>query len=393
MKLILYPVLLALIVFQANQSHGQISINALPFSPSVTDFDSYNPSSATDFSATLPTGWSGVSSGTAAYRGQGVGTSLSGGNWAYGGTGDYSLGALHSTIVGDITYSVNFINNSGTTIGSLLFSWDYKQFRFANNSGWECSGIGALSGNATLDAKDFNGSSTGTNGIPVTTCVSPFTLTNLSIANNATFGISWTTTDSALADNGVSIDNFVVRANQSALPIRIAKLEVLSKSASTIALRWKIESSEALRSTVLERSWDGLGFAPVKAFEEINAKNSSETFLDKKPNSGLNVYRLRMTDLVGNVSFSASQVVRIEGKSLAEATVFPNPCAAELKVSFPFSEQPTEAFIINFFGQPVRNFKSVQSGAGLDVSNIPAGQYLLQIVRGNEKRVLVFRRM
>jgi hypothetical protein len=172
----------------------------------------------------------------------------------------------------------------------------------------------------------------------------------------------------------------------------MAKLEVLSKSHSEIEIRWNVESSEALHSVVLERSCDGLAFAPIKAHEEINSKNSRKTFLDTKPNSGLNIYRLRMIDLAGNVSHSASQVVRIVAL-LTNATVYPNPCGNLLNISFSPAAQTADIEILNLFGQPLRQFKSVANGAGLDLSNIPAGHYFLQIQQEQKKKLLAFTRL
>jgi Putative metal-binding motif len=191
---------------------GQISITSLPYKPAVTNFNSYNPSDATNFAATIPSGWSGSSSATSTYSGQGTGTTGTGGYWGLGSSSDFSLGALRSGTPGNITYSVSFVNNSGATISALNISWFYEQWRFSNTSGWDCSGTGALAGNATLNSKDFTGSASGTNGTVASSTVTPFLLTGLSIANGATFGISWTTTDASGGDNAISIDNFTLSA-------------------------------------------------------------------------------------------------------------------------------------------------------------------------------------
>ncbi|MFN0034245.1 MAG: HYR domain-containing protein [Saprospiraceae bacterium] len=199
---------------------GQISIAALPYTPATTNFNSYNPSNAANLTATIPTGWTAASSGTAAHNGQGTGTSATGGYWAYGASGEFSLGALRSGTPGNITYTVSYTNNSGATITSLRLGWDYEQWRYANTSGFNCTGTGSLSGNAILDGKDFAGGATGTNGVVSVTSIASFNLTGLNIANGQSFGISWVTTDISGSDNGISIDNFSITAvNCSALTI------------------------------------------------------------------------------------------------------------------------------------------------------------------------------
>lgn len=203
-------VFIALTFFFISDVTAQISITTLPYASGVTDFNNYNPNSAANLTATIPAGWTASSSGAAAYNGQGTGASNVGGYWAYGSASEYSLGALRSGTPGNITYTVTYINNTGTTINGITLEWDYEQWRYANTSGWNVSGTGALAGNATLNALDFAGVAAGTNGTVSVTEIGPVTLSGLSIANGASFGISWITTDITGSDNGVSIDNFSI---------------------------------------------------------------------------------------------------------------------------------------------------------------------------------------
>jgi hypothetical protein len=205
-------ILTALILLvSAETLQAQVSITALPFAK-TDDFNAYNPTTAPTMASTLPTGWTG--SGVAVYNGRGTGTNTAGAFYAFGTTisADYSAGALRSgSLV--ISYTVGFTNNSGGTITDLTFSWNYEQWRFANTSGWNATGTGALASNTTLNGKDFTGSASGTTGTVATTAVAPFTLSGLSIAPGQSFGITWATTDATGADNGVSIDDFNIQAS------------------------------------------------------------------------------------------------------------------------------------------------------------------------------------
>ena len=196
---------------------GQISITSLPYSPTVTEFNSFNPNSLSNLNSTIPPGWSGSSTGSQApYRGQGTGTGNNNtdGFWGFGANADFSLGAERNGggNTYDITYSVSYINNTTCNITSLSFSWNYEQWRYKNTSGWNCTGTGALSGNTQLDSKDFVGSGSGTDGTSTTTSMGSFTLTGLNIAVGSSFGVSWNTTDPNNPDNGISIDDFNISA-------------------------------------------------------------------------------------------------------------------------------------------------------------------------------------
>jgi len=226
--------LVIVLILGVNGVKGQISITSLPADYS-NNFGNYNPSSAGNVPSTInssgtstaglssaTTGWS-VSSTSAAYNARGTGSATSGGFYAYySGTGtEFSLGALPSSS-NTHTYTISFTNNSGSTITSLTMSWDYEQWRYggSNTSGWDCTGTGQLSANSTLNGKDFSGANSTAGAISggLTTAISSFTLSGLSIANGQSFGITWVTTNLAGADNGVAIDNFTISASGTVSP-------------------------------------------------------------------------------------------------------------------------------------------------------------------------------
>ena len=189
----------AFVALGASTGSAQVSLTGTP-NPYVETFNSYRGSAAT-----LPTGFS---VGTGSYNGTGTGTGTAGGYYAFAPTGnttDYSFGVLRSGC-GVFTLASSFTNATGSTITSLTLTLDYEQYRFANTSGLDASGTGAISGQ-NVDVLDFTGSASGTTGTPAIT-TRTVTLNNLTIANGATFGFSFATTDAAGSDNALAIDNF-----------------------------------------------------------------------------------------------------------------------------------------------------------------------------------------
>ncbi len=184
-----------------SSAHAQISLTGSP-NPYTQNFNTYLGTLAT-----VPAGWTVAFSGTATFNGVGTGTSATGGAWAYGTGGENSFGALRSATPLNITEAVSFTNNTGSTLTTLTITFNYEQWRYANTSGWDLSGTGALTGNALVNAADYVGLAAGTNGTPTSVPIT-LALTGLSIANGATFGLSWLTTDQTGSDNGVAIDDF-----------------------------------------------------------------------------------------------------------------------------------------------------------------------------------------
>lgn len=186
---------------------AQVSLSSLTYS------ENFNSFAGTALS--MPAGWTASFSGTPTYGGTNGGTTATGGVWAFGTTGEYSLGALRSGTPGNITFDVSFTNNTGSTITSITFTWDYEQYRYQNTSGFTLAGTGALS-LASLSSYSLSGSATGTSGTATVTPVS-VTLSSLSISNGSSFGLRWVTTDLSGTDNNLAIDNFSMTAT-SAVP-------------------------------------------------------------------------------------------------------------------------------------------------------------------------------
>ena len=289
---------------------GQISITSLPYNPSVETFNTYNPTSVTILS-TLPNGWSALSSVSSVYNSRNNGSINTGGYYSYGITGgsDWSIGGLRSgngtsTGVGNITYQIRFINNTLSPITELSLSWDYEQWRFSNNSGWNCSGTDSLSTNTILNSKDFLGSSTGTNGVSTTTTISNFTLTGLNILVGGQFGIKWITTDPANADNGISIDNFKITIPYVlGLPIELMSFEGSKKEEYNV-LKWQTASEHNNSHFILERSVTG-NYTEKDVINVVNgAGNSTQlldyNFVDTDAPETINYYRLTQVDYDGN---------------------------------------------------------------------------------------------
>ena len=193
----------------ATSAQAQNSITTT-FTPFTENFNSYLGTLGT-----IPAGWSVTFGGTAAYQGISTGaspaalTSSNGGAYAFGTSSEYSFGAHRSTTVGTMVLSVSFTNNTGITLDSLQFSWNYEQWAYNNTGGFSVAGTGAIAGNSALATHSFVGSATGTDGTVSTTAQS-FTLTSLSIAPGATYGIDWSVTTGGGNQNGVGLDDFLM---------------------------------------------------------------------------------------------------------------------------------------------------------------------------------------
>ena len=321
------------IVFWSTISNvlAQISIPNTSFSY-IETFDSYNPSNSTNFNNTIPSGWTGTSSGTASYQGQGTGTGNAGGYWAYGTSSEFSLGALRSGTPGNITYTVSFTNNTGKIITQLSISYDFEQWRYANTSGFTVTATGL--GSANVSGLSQAGTSSGTNGTPTTTPMS-VNLSGLSVADGATFSLRFLTSDPSGSDNGIAIDYFVLNGIV-VLPISLKSFTAtpLDRSAALLSFATALEQNNDYFS--IERSTDGLRFSEIGRVQ--GAGNSLQTreysYTDNTPLRGINYYRLKQVDYDGKYTFSPVVSLNFDGTDRGNGVrLSPQPVKDQLSVT------------------------------------------------------------
>jgi predicted extracellular nuclease len=192
------------------------------------NFDTLAASGTTN--TTLPTGWYITETGGGARDNEQYaadnGGSTTGDTYSYGATGstDRALGGLRSGTLIPV-FGAKFTNNTGSTITSLDISYAGEQWRLGTASRTDRIDF-QISTNATdlstgtytdADALDFTTPNTTTIGAKDgntagnRTVVSS-SISNLSIANGATFFIRWTDIDASSADDGLAVDDFSITA-------------------------------------------------------------------------------------------------------------------------------------------------------------------------------------
>jgi hypothetical protein len=166
---------------------------------------------------------------------------------------------------------------------------------------------------------------------------------------------------------------------------------------------WLTENEQNYTNFTVERSTDGgasfsvLGGMPASA-------QGTYSFLDKTPANGADMYRLQITDLNGNTTYS--NVVTLmygntAGLGLVKTgiVVYPNPAKTTLNLSiatgFNTSPVPGAASslsynvqITNVLGSVVKQASVNQQGWQTDVTNLTPGTYVLQVVSKNNNTVI-----
>jgi hypothetical protein len=97
-----------------------------------------------------------------------------------------------------------------------------------------------------------------------------------------------------------------------------------TKSGDIIKLSWSLADDGQNNHLIIERSTDAVHFTPLSV-TNTNELQTEYTYADHNPETGENVYRIRMITADGMISFS--KMIPVQNNVSSEIEVFPNPSA------------------------------------------------------------------
>lgn len=261
--------------------------------------------------------------------------SNSGGFYSYecAGNNDQKIGGRASGSADPVYYGVRLRNTSGSTINYLEISYDWFQFSLAQNGGnvntisvhyRTGATVTALTGgtwtavpalNFSAPMSSATSGSGQLNGYPCTQSGSRSACLAVTIPNNQEIMLRWSDPDDGANDPHLGIDNvFIGIASDpgciTILPAALSDFS-LSKKEQMHQLSWVSGSEINLDYYEVEHSSDGLHFSGVGIIDargnEMQSTHYSfehAPFAENGNGSTTHYYRLRITDLDGNYTYS-----------------------------------------------------------------------------------------
>jgi hypothetical protein len=143
--------------------------------------------------------------------------------------------------------------------------------------------------------------------------------------NSVNFGIAFSARRSVNGANAGRVDHIRVTVYYDfvVLPVKLTNF-FARRNNGAVDLSWIANDESNMISYEVEKSVDGKNFT---AFDNIAGRNQSLTAnyssTDRKPNRGLNYYRLKMTETTGRVIYS--RIVTVHFSSGNNILIYPNP--------------------------------------------------------------------
>ena len=232
---------------------------------------------------------------------------------------------------------------------------------------------------------------------------------SLDIRNNATYAFDIDRSDAgSFGDNRFEL---VIRQNK-ALGIHLLDFKA-AKAPGGVQATWKVENEENYTNFTIERSTDnGTNFSVLGGF----ASNSQGvyTFIDKNPANAVNIYRVKIEDLNGMISYTKAVSIGYgpasQSTANANLNIYPNPARSVINLSL---SQPVltklnlagvqaagngkaltgtggsySIEIVSVSGAVVKSVVSTQPHWQDDVSNLQPGTYILQVLNNKDKSAI-----
>ncbi len=169
------------------------------------------------------------------------------------------------------------------------------------------------------------------------------------------------------------------------LPVTFGTISAQARNCE-VALSFEIltqkntKQFEILHSTDGSK-WDNISIISARASSAASYKYS---FTHTQPAAGLNLYRIKVVDNDGKVSYSPIVSATSVCTGKGQITAYPNPAYEMLNVSLPAAYQDAQVQLFNSMGQlVVSDVRKSGLTRSLNTQNLTPGMYLLKVVHNN----------
>ncbi|HRE64662.1 MAG TPA: M43 family zinc metalloprotease [Ferruginibacter sp.] len=183
---------------------------------------------------------------------------------------------------------------------------------------------------------------------------------------------------------------FVLVSQNVALPVSLLSFEA-RPNGKNILLNWSTATETNNKGFVVERSANGTQFESIGWVDgAINSsRETAYSYADNfvQPNQ-LYYYRLRQTDIDARESLSEIKSAKIKGSADVHITLSPNPAKGQLKIFSTGGKALSDIHLYDTKGQLVQTWRNINCSTEaflLDISNVAAGVYMIQVVNGKAK--------
>jgi hypothetical protein len=174
-------------------------------------------------------------------------------------------------------------------------------------------------------------------------------------------------------DNSADDD---IRTGAIALPVKLISFNAVKEN-TIVALSWSTTEEVNSDRFEVERSINGENWNRIGSVASNNDSNTLKNygFSDKSPESGENLYRLKMVDRDKTFAYSSIRTVTMDGV-VKDLSVYPNPSSDFIRLRD--AQNVASVSIVDLNGKTVYATSQVSKGE-ISVKNLTTGMYTVRI--------------
>ena len=270
-------------------------------------------------------------------------------------------------------WNLNEITDAGAANSiSVTLSWD---------GGSACNSNSFITNTAGLTVAHYTGPKWDVAGVGTTT-----------VTGNTTQGT--VTRPAVTVFSPFSIGNVFDGSNP--LPVTFNDVKAFAKGTG-VQIEWSNLTEKDLVNYYVERSANGIDFAPISTIAPRSNNNDKESYsnFDATPFNGANFYRIKTVEQDGKINYSKLLKVDIS-KSTKGIVLYPNPVSgSDLSVNLTAPKGQYKMIIVNNAGQQVFAKQLVLAGGNISQAiELPAalksGVYNLVVTGDNYRETKTF---
>ncbi|HEY0041670.1 MAG TPA: choice-of-anchor J domain-containing protein [Flavisolibacter sp.] len=167
------------------------------------------------------------------------------------------------------------------------------------------------------------------------------------------------------------------------LPVKMVSFTAVKEN-NNVNLQWTTSQEVNTQAFIVERSFNGVNFERVGT---VNARGNGTTgstyqFIDNKPASGNNYYRLKTVDFDNKTE--NSRILKINFGKAFTVSLTPNPAREFLSVNLANKTGLITMQIVDMNGRIIRNAVLTNEVNKISLAGVQKGLYLVKIIGDNE---------
>lgn len=187
--------------------------------------------------------------------------------------------------------------------------------------------------------------------------------------------------------NGVTGPHTITLTKASTLPVKLNSFVAFKSTGNSVLFNWSSESDEEQNHYQIQRSADGNVFVDL-VNGLVKAQNSTKiidySHTDLAPLSGINYYRLKITEKMGKVSYSSVVLVKNMKTGSRNIKLYPNPSSDYIQIETD-AVQNSNGYvsIINTGGAILQSGQykfNNNTVTTINIKQLPTGKYFLKTI-------------